>query len=116
MFIMFVQGCALLPGQDPIVVNAERATAIAMDTFDSFMKYEFDNRVALARVSPDIHKVAERIRVNGKQWLLTARTLTKTYKANRSDENKFQLMTAVAVLQSAMAESQRYITTTTSTP
>lgn len=102
-------GCKLLPGQDPVVVNAERTTAIALDTFDAFLKFEYEKKEELAKISPDIHKVAENIRKNGKNWLMTARELTKAYKQNRSAENKFNLMTALAVLQSAMSESQKYI-------
>lgn len=106
----FLSGCgSLQPGADPVVVNAERVTAIALDVMDSFLKFEHQNRATLERISPDIHKVAENIRRNGKKWLESARALTVAYKANRSDENKFQLMTAIAVLESAIAESHKYI-------
>src|SRR5688572_9560710 len=93
-------GCSsILPGNDPVVVNAERTTAIALDTFDTFLKFEYENKESLEKISKDIHKVAETIRKNGKDWLVSARTLTVSYKKNRSPENKFQLMTAIAVLQ-----------------
>jgi hypothetical protein len=108
LFVL-ASGCAILKGQDPIVVNAERTTAIALDVFDTFLHYEYDNREALAKISPDIHKVAETIRRHGKEWLITARNLTKAYKENRSDQNKFQLVTAISVLQSAMSESTKYL-------
>lgn len=112
MMLAFTPACtSILPNNDPVVVNAERVTAIALDTFDTFLKFEYENRERLEAISKDIHKVAENIRRNGKDWLLTARALTKAYKENRSPEAKFQLMTALAILQSAMSESHKYIAT-----
>lgn len=115
----FLFGCAsIMPGHDPIVVQAERTTKIALATFDMFLKYEFENKEMLEKLSPDIHKFAEQVRRKGPTWLQSARNLTLTYKNNRSEENKFQLETAVAVLQAAVSESQKYVKigVTTSTP
>jgi hypothetical protein len=103
-------GCAAVErGQDPVVVNAERATAMALDVMDAFLQVEYLNRELLAQASPEIHQVAERVRTDGPKWLESARAATKAYKQNRSPENKFQLQTAIAVLQTAVTESQRYI-------
>lgn len=103
-------GCrGLMPGSDPIVVNAERTTVIALVTFDAFLKFEFENRELLLKVDPGIHKYAEQLRIKGPQWLESTRTLTKTYKANRSEQNKFTLTTALSLLQAAMAEAQKYV-------
>lgn len=103
-------GCrGLMPGSDPIVVNAERTTEIARATFDFFLRFEYENKELLFSVDPYIHKFAEQVRVSAPKWLESARTMTKAYKKNRSEENKFTLMTAVAVLQAGVAESQKYI-------
>jgi hypothetical protein len=107
---MLVFGCAsILPGNDPIVVNAERTTEIALVTFDTFLKFEYDNKEMLLKVDPGIHKFAEQLRVKAPQWLESARFMTKAYKKNRTSENKFSLTTALAVLQAGMVESQKYI-------
>jgi hypothetical protein len=86
----------LTPGADPVVVNAERTTALAADTFDTFLHVEYNNRAQLAAISPAIHTYAEVLRRNGQTWLQTARALTKTYEANRTAQNKASLQTAVA--------------------
>lgn len=103
-------GCAtILPGNDPVVVNAERTANLASDTFDTFLKIEYDNRAALETVSPEIHKYAESLRAHAPTWLASLRSLTKAYKFNRTAENKASLQTAVAVVVAAMQESSNYI-------
>lgn len=107
---LILASCAtLLPGNDPVVVNAERTANLASDTFDTFLKIEYDNHTALESVSPEIGKYAESLRVHAPTWLATLRALTKAYKFNRTVENKASLQTAVAVVVAAMQESSNYI-------
>ncbi len=102
--------CATVqPGADPVVVNAERTTALAVDTFDTFLQFEYTNRAGVAAVAPAAHDYAEVIRRNGQAWLQNARALTRAYKLNRTPENKASLQTAIAVLQSAITISQQYL-------
>jgi hypothetical protein len=102
-------GCSsIAPGNDPLVVNAERTTTLAVDTFDLFVKWEYDNRTVLSKV-PQIRKAADRIRTQAPTWLSTARNLTKAYKANRTLENKANLETAITVLRTALAEARVYL-------
>ncbi len=102
-------GCSsIAPGNDALVVNAERTTTLAVDTFDLFVKWEFDNRSVLSKV-PEIRKAADHIRTNGPTWLATARNLTKAYKANRILQNKANLETAITVLRTALAEARTYL-------
>jgi hypothetical protein len=102
-------GCSsIAPGNDALVVNAERTTTLAVDTFDLFVKWEYDNRVVLSKV-PEIRKAADHIRTNGPTWLTTARNLTKAYKSNRTLENKANLETAITVLRTALAEARTYL-------
>lgn len=103
-------GCGTIqPGADPIVVNAERVTASAVDTFDTFLKYEHNNRAALDSINPGIHKYANVLRRNGQKWLQTARAETQAYKYNRSETNKANLQTAIAVLQEAVNQVGQYM-------
>jgi hypothetical protein len=108
--MVFCSGCAsILPGHDPVVVNAERTVKISFDTFDTFLKLEYDNREQLKKISPDILKAADNIRNNAPKWLETANTTIRAYKKHRDLENKFNLNTAMAVLQNALNEAQKYI-------
>lgn len=104
-------GCASIEkGQDAVVVNAERTTALALEVFDAFLQWEFENRAALA-VVPEIRKTADTIRRGGITWLQSARAMTKAYKANRTPENKANLETALEVLRAAVREAQSYLNT-----
>jgi hypothetical protein len=110
IFILCLAACApLQPGADPIVVNAERTANLAADTFDVFLKLEYDNRAALQTLSPAIHQYAETLRAKGPVWLDSLRALTKAYKFNRTSENKASLQTAISVVTAAMTESSKYI-------
>jgi hypothetical protein len=98
---------------DPVVVNAEKTTALATDSFDSFLKFEYDNRAALQKASPQIKAYADVIRKNGQMWLQSARIMTRAYKNNRSADNKANLQTALAVITNAITQIQQYTSSAT---
>jgi hypothetical protein len=107
-------GCAtLLPGNDPVVVHAEQTTQIALDTFNAIEKTEYATYPTLKEMAPaaaiEVRTFVNSLRRHEHDWLLTARNLTKAYKSNRTPENKASLYTALAVLQAAIDESNKYI-------
>jgi len=102
-------GCATVaPGNDPLVVRAEQTTKIAVNLFDSFLKYEYQNRTLLAKVDVEIRKQADHIRANAPKWIEDARVLTKAYKMNRTPENKANLITVLSVLDAALTIINNY--------
>jgi hypothetical protein len=102
-------GCATIqPGNDPVVVNAERTTQLALDVFDTFLRWEYDNRLTLS-ATPEVRKAADHIRANGQDWLVTARTMTKAYKQNRTAQNKANLETAITVMRVAIDQARHYL-------
>jgi len=105
--LLLAQGC-VTPGSDPVVVNAERTTQLALDVFDTFLLWEYTNRATLQVLDPKIKDAADFIRARGQTWLETARAMTKAYKENRTFENKANLNTALAVLRAGMGEAERY--------
>lgn len=108
--LMFSNCATVDQGADPIVVNAERITATAVDTFDVFLKYEYEQRATLERLNPAIHKYSNTLRRNGQQWLQSARSLTQAYKYNRTEQNKANLQTAISVLSEAITQVGVYMT------
>lgn len=107
LFALFFVGCAtVLPGNDPVVVRAEQIRGIALDTFDTVMKLERDNREALFAVSPDIKHTVDYFRKNELQWINGLDNCIQTYKKNRTPENKATLVTWLAVVEKALAEAQ----------
>ena len=101
--------CAgILPGNDPVVVNAERVTAAAADTFDAAFNVEYQNHALLKEKSPAIVAYVNYARTNAPKWLATARQLTQAYKTNRTAANKANLQTAIATLTAAVNQLQTY--------
>ncbi len=110
MITALLAGCAGLdPGADPVVVRAEQSAQIATDTFDVFLKFEYENSDLLKKITPEFHKAAELIRRNGKGWILTLRNVTKSYKQNRTPENKANVATALATVDRALQEVQTWL-------
>lgn len=93
---------------DKIVVNAEKALYIGLDTFNLFLDLEFNNRALFDKI-PGAHATAERIRRDGKNWIESLQRAKNAYKNNRSNLNHANLSTALKTVQAAIAESKFYI-------
>jgi len=107
--VLFLVSCAgIAPGHDPVVVNAERTTVLALDAVDTFLLWEFENRAALAAV-PEIRERADYLRRHAPEWFATARDVTRAYKQNRTAANKVNLDTVIAILKRAVAEANQYL-------
>lgn len=93
-------GCsAITPGSDATVVRAEQASRYSFEIFDTFLSEEERNRAVWRAISPDIEKAANRIRRDGKTAVEELVKVTRTYKANRTPENRASLVTWTAVVQ-----------------
>lgn len=111
---LFLGACATIQiGQDPVVVNAERSTQLALDTFNVIEKLEIDSYAAFkatdAAAAAKVRIFVNNLRRNQAEWAASARTLTKAYKENRTAENKASLATAIAVLTAATTTANQYI-------
>lgn len=99
-----------------LIVNAEKATFIAKDAMDTFLRLEYEHRAAYKAISPSIHDFAEKLRrdangnhvQDGIDILVTARTATKALKANRTADNELNLKAALKTLQAVIADCQKY--------
>lgn len=110
LLAMFLAGCAgVQTGQDPVVVRAEQTTILAFDVLNNFVAWERANELLVGR---DVHQFADGVRRQAPGAFTSARAITAIYKANRTPENKANLLTAVAVLEGLMAEAQKYIAST----
>lgn len=102
-------GCAgVKPGNDPVVVHAEQTIAIAFSTCDAFVCYEHVNN-ADGQLGQDVRLAAERIRKYAPQWIEGAQSILRAYKASRADENRANLITALATLETAMTTANQYL-------
>jgi hypothetical protein len=111
VLLSLLVGCAgITPGNDPVVVNAERVTAAAAETFDGLFKTEAENHAVIKARAPQVASGVNRLRKLAPAALDSARAVTKAYKNNRSAENKANVGTAIAVLQSLLDQARVYLT------
>jgi len=107
---ILLYGCAgIAPGNDPVVVDAEKSTSVFVETLNTFFQLEYQNRDLIKAKLPQVHQYAEVMRLNAPTWIATARDLTKTYKTNRTPDNKANLQTAIATLTKALTDLQYYL-------
>lgn len=115
LLALFLTSCGTVQtGNDPIVVNAERDTRLAADTFTLVASTEKQTRATILAID---YKTAIRvkhgvdyIRLNSPKWLASARAITRAYKANRTAQNKANLQTAMATLLAGLNQAQEYLT------
>lgn len=88
---------------DAILFRAEQAIVETKDAMGTFLKWEHDNAVVLAKW-PEIKKYADVVRVDGRVWLESAMALRDTYKANPTEENRTKLQTSLALLRTMLVE------------
>ena len=100
---------------DRVLYNADFAIATAYDALHGFVKWEYDNRQALAG-TPAIKTAADKIRAMAPGAFKSAIAVRDAYAGNPSEENRSALQKALDTLQAAIAEANRNRTTQPLTP
>jgi hypothetical protein len=118
--LVLLSGCKTLqPGADPVVVRTEQSLTIAQATFDTFLKLDDADRPLVKHQLPAVHNFAEWLRepmpispgstVIVARWaemVAAADRVKLAYQANRTPENRANLVTALATLEVAVSEVQ----------
>ncbi len=94
--------------QASVVVNAEKTLRVSKDTFDLFLKLEYQNQALVKTKYPQIHQFAEYIRKNAPTWLITANNAKNAYK--HGNGNLQALMAAIDTLTTNQTQAQTYVT------
>jgi len=97
--LILFNGCQTAPGSDPIVVRAEQLADMAVDTVDTFLKIEEDNRVMITSLAPRLGEVANLLRREFPPALQKLKDATRAYKSSRTQDMKTDLSTASAVVE-----------------
>jgi hypothetical protein len=100
---------------DRILYDADFSIATAYEVVHSFVKYEFDNRAALA-ATPKIKETADRIRAGAPGWFKSAVKVRDAYAKDPSADNRKALDKALDVLQQAVVEANRHLSEQPLTP
>lgn len=98
---------------DQIIVDAEKTTKIADDTFNTFLKLDYENRTFIKERAPSVHAFAEYLRKDDRalNWLRQARSATKAFKTNRTSDNQANLQTLIATIKQAVNDTNSNIAT-----
>lgn len=93
---------------DKTLYNADKVISESYDVMSTFLKYELDNRVALA-ATPEVGKAADNIRDNAQRWIKSAVALRDAYATNPTPANRDKLNQAISVLRQAVTEASGYL-------
>jgi len=98
---------------DTALYQAEYATTTAYTVFDTFLRWEHENRSTLEAASPatakEIRDAADYVRANAKTWINAAIVTIEAYKKVNSPETRAALDAALAKLQSEVLKAITYI-------
>ncbi len=95
---------------DQILYDSEVAAPAAFAFFQTFVKWEFDNRAVLpADVGVPAKKAADFIRANAPQWKTSVLTLHDAYVASPTPENRKSLESVLGLIRGALTEAAKYM-------
>ena len=108
--LLTLSGCVTpRPGNQTVEIRAEQVLAVSAAALDSFVAFEFRRR---ADVPPLVRDVASRVRLNAPKALDSANALRLAYKGNRSAANEAGLLTALAMVETLVAEIRVWVPAT----
>lgn len=108
--LCLLTACATVrPGNQSAEVRAEQTLSVSLAALDSFTSFEHRRRTDVPALVRD---VAARVRLNAPKALDSANALRLAYKGNRNAENQAGLLTALAVVESLVAEIRVWVPAT----
>lgn len=107
LLVAFLVGCVTpQPGHQSAVIRAEQVLSVSLAAIDSFLAFESRRR---ADLPADVRNIAARVRAKAPQAFESANRLRLVYKLNRMGANEASLLTALAVVESLVAEIRVWI-------
>jgi outer membrane biogenesis lipoprotein LolB len=108
--LCLLTACATIrPGNQSAEVRAEQTLSVSLAALDSFITFEHRRS---ADVPALVRDVARRIRSEAPKALDSANNLRLAYKSNRTAANEANLFTALAVVDSMLAEIRVWVPAT----
>jgi len=109
--LCLLAACATVrPGNQTVEIRAEQTLSVSLAALDSFVAFEHRRRADAPTLVRD---VAARVRLNAPRALDSANALRLAYKGNRNAQNQAGLLTALAVVESLVAEIRVWVPATT---
>jgi len=94
-------------GGDKALYDADSTITMTYDALHAFVKWEYENRAALASM-PEIKHHSDTIRKQAPQWFNSAVAIRDAYQQAPSAGTRDALMSSLAVLRQAMTEATRF--------
>src|SRR2546423_6990481 len=92
------------------VVTAERLRATALEVFGALMEIERTHEAEFRKVNPGIHSFTEDVRAHGAEWLNALTAAKSAYQSERTPEKLTALNLQMAIVNTAVAHANRYLT------
>lgn len=93
---------------DQALYRAELAVTTSYNVIHTFVKWEHENRAALAQW-PEIKQAAKTMRAHAEEWFHTANALHDAYVASPTSTNRESFLAAVSILRTALTEATGYM-------
>ena len=104
-----LNACATIaPGNDPVLVNAQRTARTAHTSFDFLFKIERDNDALVRQNIPAVHTAVNELRRKAPKAEADLWGAIEAYRTNRTADNKANLNTYLAVIQNLLDVAASY--------
>jgi hypothetical protein len=95
---------------DKFLYDAEKTINGAYAAMDAFLRWEHENRSLLApAIRPKVKSAADKIRINGQNWINTAHHYRDIYVALPSAENRMNFAAKLKIIQDALTEAAKWM-------
>jgi hypothetical protein len=108
-----IKPAAILPGNDPIVVNTERATKAAFSAYKATIEYDHENLAFMKDKLPQVHEVVQKLRVEFPPIYRATREATKTFKQTRLPQDAAVMNQKLGELNKQQIAAQQALATAT---
>lgn len=107
--LLFLCSCAtILPGNDPVLVNAERTAQSSHQVLDLLFTVERDNEAVIKRTQPKIHDAVNSVRRKAPAAEDNLQKAIDAYRDHRDAQHKADLGTYLATLQALLDIASDY--------
>lgn len=106
-FLAFVAaGCATLSGVDGAIESAEKAHQSAVVTVRTFLAFEYANEALVKAKAPEVHQVANDLRIAFKTLPVATWDAIQLFKATRAADDKISMDLKLAELSECVAKAK----------
>lgn len=103
--VVLLAGCASIkPGNDPLIVHADQSRKALVETADSFVALEKNNRDYFWSVSKSIKHTADGIRATVPPILIALDASVDRYRAHKTSVQSSDLELRIAIVTSTIAD------------